>query len=242
LLANRDCLQIKENWYDALAELASYRQHNRELVCQFGYDGKNVLFKRRNNIEVSKLSLEQTLQKVCLFDDIKVNDLSQKDLRLENRKVIRRIANKYYIYTEGAVDSLEDVEDLLSHSIRKIVLPYPMNPDLALKFPKNRLTVGLTLASNDYSMVEAANLQVTPLKKVVDELIRLDLRQSVQVTLNREPTDEEELLKIARELMLNFKNFGRVYLDSGITSIRELRCLWRFPTLVPIVGGALWED
>lgn len=184
------------------------------------------------------LSLEQTLERISCFDDIKVTDCSDKEYRRANRKTIRRIAKQFYIYTAGAVDSLDDVEDLLSHSIRKIVLPYPFNYDIAAKFPDTRLTVGVKVTGKNYDVV--ADGKLIPLDEVVAEFRSYHFMHSIEVVVNEIIRGEEAMLALARTLMLKLGEFCRIYIDCDPQTITELRSLWRFPKLVPIVSSVLW--
>lgn len=192
-----------------------------------------MLVKRNNVIEPSQSTLEDTLDRVSLFDDIIVSDVSQEDMRIANRKLIQRIAKNYYIYTQGAVSTIEDVQDLLSHSIRKIILQYPADLEIARKAPDTRYSIGVTLAKG---MVEA-NGKSIPLEKVVTELTERGLLNSLYVTTREALTSEREVLDLARDLMLQLHAFSRVYLDCGASTLAMVRCLWRFEKLVPVIGG-----
>jgi hypothetical protein len=35
---------------------------------------------------------------------------------------------------------------------------------------------------------------------------------------------------------------SRVYLECDIKTVEELKCLWRFSKLIPVLGGILWQD
>lgn len=64
------------------------------------------------------------------------------------RQQLKEISRQYYVYTEKHIDALEDAQELLSSSIRKMVLKYPEDRELATKIPTSRLIVLLQVGSN----------------------------------------------------------------------------------------------
>ena len=236
------------------------KRRRRVIVTMDLYDGKPVLVKSGQVYTThSDESYQKAFDKISIFSDILVVDLNgamfvptpneKKMAKTPNRKIIKELAQKYYIHSGGGLRTVEDVQDVLESSARRIVVsPACITPNdvesLIEKIPKERLIVELSVNEKNEILIHGrkTNTGISIFEKLL-ELSDLGV-EAISVTfhcteghLNGIPRKQisEMMLKVPRKI-------SKVIIAGGITSLDDLRFLWSFERVIPQLGSAIWTN
>lgn len=211
------------------------------------YDKQPVLVKKGKIIEThSNGDITEAINKISIAPNIFIADLNGaiNGDNKTNRDLVKDIATKYHIYTGGGIRSLNDVQDLLSASCRRVTISSNLDEDFIKKISKNRLIVELAVNENNKLLTYGRNVttDIDILDKI-DELVKLDI-QSISITFNN---SEGMLNGLPREQITNLisqipNQINNIFIAGGISSINDLNFLWSFERVIPQLGSVIWKN
>ena len=250
--------------YVALYQSMIPKRRRRVIVTMDLYDGKPVLVKSGQVYTThSDESYLKAMEKISIFSDILVVDLngamnlpSEESTKSVNRKIVKELAQKYYVHSGGGLRTIEDVQDVLESSARRVVVSSACvstacvssasmtQKGLLEKIPKERLIIELSVNENNEVLIHGrkTNTKISIFEKLI-ELSDLGV-EAVSVTFH---CSEGHLNGLPRkqigEMMLKVpRNISKVIIAGGISSLDDLRFLWSFDRVIPQLGSAIWTN
>jgi phosphoribosylformimino-5-aminoimidazole carboxamide ribonucleotide (ProFAR) isomerase/phosphoribosyl-ATP pyrophosphohydrolase len=232
--------------YKSLINQYNTHGQRRVLLTLDIYNNKPVLVQRGKVFENHSETITEALDKIALYPDVLLVDLNgaiDKNKQM-NRHLIKEIATKQYIHTGGGVHTLEDAQDLLQSSVRRVVISSNTTSSFISQIPKSRLIVELSVNDMFEVLIDGrkTNTHIHFREKIV-ELANQGV-EAVSVTFQ-----ETEGMRrgIPREMIRELsqyipKNVSKVFIAGGITTIDELKFIWSFPKFIPQLGSAIWKN
>lgn len=159
-----------------------------------------------------------------------------------NRAIIKRFGVDKYIHTGGGLRTLDDIQDVLGSSVRRVVLG-SASDELIQKVPRERLIVELTVNEENEVLIDGRKTNTH-----IDIFARLDALaalgvNAVSITFHQ---TEGHLNGIPRsqirDLVLRVpRSIGKIIIAGGITTLNDLDFLWSFDRVIPQLGSAIWK-
>lgn len=232
-------------------KICSKKSQKRVILTMDLYDTKPVLVKSGQVFEVhSNGNINEALNKISLHPDILVVDLNgaiddyDANKMSCNRNIIKELATKYYIHTGGGLRSLDDIQDVLKSSARRVVISSNTNEEFIKQIPKERLIVELSLDENNYILINGRKTNTKiKFEEKIKNLMELGV-EAISLTFHHTeghlqglPRNQiNDLMKIMPD------NLKKVIIAGGISSINDLEFLWSFNNVIPQLGSAIWKD
>ena len=219
--------------------------HRRVIVTMDLYDGEPVLVKSgKVYTSHSDGYYQKAMDKISIFPDILVVDLNGAlSEGNSNRRIIKELAPKYYIHTGGGLRSIEDIEDVLKSSVRRVVLS-SAEDELIAKIPKDRLIVELSVNENNEVLIHGrkTNTGISIFERL-NQMANLGV-EAISVTYHNA---EGHMKGIMREqinkLMLEMPTkIRKIIIAGGISTLDDLEYLWSFNKIIPQLGSAIWTN
>lgn len=245
-----DRLTISPEYSDMYQSMV-FKERRRVIVTMDLYDGKPVLVKSGKVFEThSEGDIVRAFNNISIFPDILVVDLNgaidyEKDgSTSKNREIIKQLATQFYIHSGGGLRTIEDVQDVLESSARRIVVSSNTDDEFIKQIPKDRLIVELSVDEEDNVLIKGRkeNTKI----KVGDQMQRLATLgvEAFSITFHQ---TEGHLNGIPREqisrIMLGVpKSVEKVIIAGGISTVDDLEFLWSFDKVIPQLGSAIWKD
>jgi len=213
------------------------------VTCDL-YNGKPTLVKSGKVMEHhSNEDINKALEFISVFPDILVVDLNGAMGEGNNRKLIKENATKYYTHCGGGLRTIEDIQDVLSASARRIVVSTNISKDFIDRIPKERLIVELSINENNQILTHGRKgFNNNNLLEVLDYLSKLGV-EAISVTFHK---TEGHLSGIDRihvsnvyNILSNYK-FEKIYIAGGISTIDDIKFIWSLGC-IPQLGSALWK-
>ncbi|CAF1482447.1 unnamed protein product [Rotaria sordida] len=216
------------------------------LVTMDMFNGQPVLVKSSEVCEThSNGDYWQAMEKLSIFPDILIVDLNGAfgEIDTKNRQIIKKLAQKYHVYTGGGLRSSSDVEDMLKSSVRRCVVA-SADDALIMKIPKERLVVEISINEQNEVLIHGrqTNTHVNIITRI-NQLIQIGV-YVISITFVQ---NEGHLSGIPRQqirdLILQIpQNIKRIYIAGGISTLDDLEYLWSFTRIVPQLGSAIWKN
>lgn len=219
----------------------------RKVICTLDlFEGKPVLVNQGRVTEThSEGSVNRALSMIDVFPDILVVDLDGAFGVNPStcRPVIRTLATKYYVHTGGGIRTLEDVQDLLSHSARRVVISSNVDPAFLAAIPKSRLVVELSVNARGEVLTHGRTVNTGIQAASRLEVLAEAGVEAVSFTFHQA---EGRLEGIPREQISSLvlqtpESIRKIIIAGGITTEDDLEFLWSIPRVVPALGSALWK-
>jgi len=223
-------------------------KNRKEVVFTMNmYNNKPVLVQKGKIMEIhSDGDINKAIEKISISNNILVVDLNgaiDGDTTV-NRKIIKEFATKYHTMNGGGIRKIEDVQDILSSSSRKIVVSTNLNEEFITLIPKERLVVELSINENNKLMKNGRNL--TTDIDAIDEIRRL-IKLGVH-TISITFHNTEGMLNGLPRIQINNlipqipADIEKIYIGGGITLLNDLEFLWSFERVIPQLGSAIWKN
>ncbi|QKF93872.1 phosphoribosyl-ATP pyrophosphatase [Fadolivirus algeromassiliense] len=221
------------------------KNRRRVIVTMDMYDGKPVLVRSGKVYTThSDGDYKKAMETISIFPDILVVDLNGAlSEGQSNRKIVKELAQKYYVHSGGGLRTIEDVQDVLKSSARRIVLS-SANDDLIKQVPKDRLIVELSVNENNEVLIHGrkTNTGISIFKRL-NEMSNYGV-EAISITFHN---TEGHMKGIPRaqlsEIMLNMPtSIQKVIIAGGISSIDDLEYLWSYEKIIPQLGSAIWTN
>jgi len=239
--------------YNSMFNNASRKR--RVIVTMDMYDGKPVLVKSGKIVEThSSGSWPVAFEKVSIFPDILVVDLDgalnkpgeddeNDGITSKNRPIIKQLATKYYVHSGGGLRTLEDVQDVLGASARRIVVGSNTDIEFIKAIPKDRLIVELSVDENNHVLIHGrkTNTKISIFDKL-KEMADLGV-EAVSMTFHH---TEGHLKGIPRDQVRDIvsktpKGIEKIIIAGGVSTPDDLEFLWSFGRVIPQLGSAIWK-
>ncbi|MCJ7637406.1 MAG: HisA/HisF-related TIM barrel protein, partial [Nitrososphaeraceae archaeon] len=222
------------------------KRNRRVIVTMDLYDQKPVLVQNGKVTEIhSNGDIMQAFEKISIFPDILVVDLNGAiDGKRTNKHIIKNFATKYYIHSGGGLRTLEDIQDILESSARRIVVSSNTTEEFLNRIPKDRLIVELSVNELNHVLIHGrlTNTQI----HINDELMRLSLLgvEVISITFHHTEGNLKGIPKSQiHEIMSYVPNaIQKVIIAGGISSLQDLEFIWTFPKAIPQLGSAIWKN
>lgn len=229
---------------------SSKQNYKKDVVFTIDvYDKKPVLVKRGQiYTNHSNGNIFDALDKISIANNIFIADLNGaiNGDNVINRKMIKEIATKYHVHTGGGVRSIEDIQDLLESSVRRVTIITNLNiiSELPLKIRRDRLTVELSV--NEHNKIMTHGRKVTTDINILDkinDLINLNVI-SISITFHQSEGMLNGLPKDQIVDLINLipSNIEKIFIAGGISSIEDLHFLWNIPRVIPQLGSVVWKN
>lgn len=237
-----------EIYLEDFQSLHGIAAHRDIIVTMDLYDGQPVLVRNGIVNQNHSTSVEAALEKIKIFPNILMVDLNRAipgSAPAINREIIKQVGLSHYIYTGGGIKTLEDVQELLGSSVRRIVIGSNYEEAFLRSIPSNRVIVELTI--NERNEVLTHGRTVNTGIQLRDQIFRL-LEYGIN-TFSLTCHHTEGLLRgiprtqIANLLVdLPWARINKLIIAGGIASMADLEFLWSFPKVVPQVGSLVWRN
>ena len=238
-------LTVLPSYSNIYQDLSPRENRRRVIVTMDLYDQQPVLVKSGVVSQVhSDGGIVEAFKKISIFPDILVVDLNgaiNSDTKT-NRGVIKKLATKYYIHSGGGLRTIEDVQDVLESSARRIVVSSNTDDSFIKQIPKDRLIVELSVDENDDILIKGRkeNTYVKIYEKL-KSLVALGV-EAISITFH---CTEGHLSGIPREqinrIMLGMpSSIEKVIIAGGISTLDDLEYLWSYKKIIPQLGSAIW--
>lgn len=196
----------------------------------------------------------QALERIGVFPDILVVDLDGAfgcgdggAAKSPNRDIIKSIARERYIYAGGGVRTLDDVQQLLASSVRRVVIGTAAieSVDLIKRIPRDRLIVELSV--DDGWRVMTHGRATTTSGHVIDEINRLAPLgvEAISITFH----SSEGMLggvprdRVERVVRATPRSVRKIIIAGGVSSLDDCEFLWALDErVVPQLGSAIWRQ
>lgn len=238
--------EYRKMYQDLLQRSGGSRK--RVIVTMDLHDQKPALVKSgRVDTYHSNGDPTQAFNTISLFPDVLCVDLNgafgDKVGQQANRREIKDLAKKHYVHVGGGLRTLEDVQEILASSARRIVVSSNTDPEFLRAIPPARLIVELSVNSQDEVLIHGreTNTRVSVFDKLC-EMGKLGV-EVVSVTCHSteghlEGLDREQILRIHRGLPTAIQ---KLIIAGGITNLDDLAFLWSLDRVIPQLGSAIWK-
>jgi len=232
--------------YNEIYQRIRYQNKKRTVILTLDlYDGKPSLVKSGVVNEVhSDGDVMKAFDTISFYPDILVVDLNGAfGDKKNNREIVKMLAKRRYIYSGGGIRSIEDAQDVLQASARRVVVGSNTEEEFIRKIPPNRLIVELTVDDKNDVLIHGrkTNTRINLFVKI-EELLKMNV-ETISITFHKEEghlqgLPREQIAKIMGQMPDKIK---RVIIAGGISSLDDLEFLWSFPKIVPQLGSAIWR-
>ena len=133
---------------------------------------------------------------------------------------------------------------MLNSGVRKIVVATNTTKEFLEQIPKNRLIVELSINELNQILIDGrkTNTGVNVIKKM-EELVEIGVTTFSITFVHREGHLKGLPYQQIEELIKNLPDrVEKLIIAGGITSLEDLKFLWRFERVVPQVGSAIWKN
>jgi phosphoribosyl-AMP cyclohydrolase/phosphoribosyl-ATP pyrophosphohydrolase/uncharacterized protein related to proFAR isomerase len=234
-----------QSLFEKIISGATVKRRKRIIATMDLYDQRPVLVQSGQVLAPHTSSIEEAMAKICIFPDILVVDLNGAiDGVRSNAPVIRDLARQHYVHSGGGIRTLEDVQDLLGSSVRRVVVSSNLSEEFLNTIPKDRLIVELSVDSNNSLLIKGRreDTKISILEKL-PYLARLGV-QVISVTFH---ASEGRLEGLPRQQIFDLMaripaEITKVIVAGGISTMDDLQFLWGFDKVVPQLGSAIWKD
>ena len=233
------------NIYQRLINKYSTHGQKRVLLTLDIYNTKPVLVKKGKVFESHSDTIQEAFDKISLYSDILMVDLNgaiDKNNSV-NRNEIKKFGTKNYIHTGGGIHGIEDVQEMLQASVRRIVVGSNTSEEFVSQIPKSRLIVELSVNGEFEVLIDGRKTNTyVHLKDKLEELGKMGV-EAISIIFQetegmRNGIPKEMICKLTEYIP---KNISKVYIAGGITTIDDLKYIWSFPKLIPQLGSAIWK-
>lgn len=244
-IINDNRLKLSAKYRQIFQKFSRGNNSRRVIVTMDLYNQQPVLVKSGKVFEThSDGDYRKAFEKISIFPDILVVDLNGAfGETVNNRKIVKELATNYYIHSGGGLRTIEDVQDVLESSARRIVISSNITSEFIKQIPKDRLIVEMSINEHDEVLIHGRKTNThIPITKHLEELALLGV-EAISVTFHQ---TEGHLNGIPREqitqLMSNFpRKIEKVIIAGGISSLDDLEFLWSFEKVIPQLGSAIWS-
>eukprot|EP00826_Nyctotherus_ovalis_P052046 TRINITY_DN6554_c0_g1_i13.p1 TRINITY_DN6554_c0_g1~~TRINITY_DN6554_c0_g1_i13.p1 ORF type:complete len:1230 (-),score=383.40 TRINITY_DN6554_c0_g1_i13:120-3809(-) len=232
--------------YNEIYQKIRYQNPKRAVILTLDlYDGKPSLVKSGVVSEVhSDGNVIKAFEAISFYPDILVVDLNGAyGDKKNNREIIKKLAKRRYIYSGGGIRSIEDAQEVLQSSARRVVVGSNTEEDFIKQIPPNRLIVELTVDDKNDVLIygRKTNTHVNLFVKI-EKLLKMGI-DTISITFHKaegqlQGLPREQIAKIMAQMP---DGVERVIIAGGIASLDDLEFLWSFPRIVPQLGLAVWR-
>lgn len=234
-----------KNIYTKLLNKCDVHGQKRVLLTLDMYNKKPVLVKKGKVYEEHSQSVQEAFNKISIYPDILMVDLNgaiDKNKSI-NREIIKQYGVSNYVHTGGGIHTIEDVQEMLESSVRRIVISSNTSQEFIDRIPKSRLIVELSVNSEFEVLIDGRKTNThVHLRDKLNELGKLGVN-AISITFQ----DTEGMCcgiprKMIEELVWFIPpDITKVFIAGGITTIDDLQFIWSFPKLIPQLGSAIWK-
>lgn len=225
------------------------RKTRRDIIATIDlFNGQPVLVQRGKVSEIhSNGDVQTALEKISIFPNILMVDLNGAfgEKSKENRAAICKAAKNYYVHAGGGLRTIEDVQEILQNSARRIVVGTTTDSDFIAKIPKDRLIVEVSVDADMRVMTHGrANTTNLHFAAELQRLSQLGVTV-ISVTLHN---TEGMLSGLPRDQVKNIvslvpKEVEKIIIAGGISTIEDVEYLWSLDgRVVPQLGSAIWKN
>lgn len=247
-LANPKYLISNEYKNIYLKLLNKYNTHGqkRVLLTLDIYDNKPVLVKKGKVYESHSESIQKAYDKISLYPDVLMVDLNgaiDKNKSV-NRNEIKKFGIKNYIHCGGGIHTIDDVQEMLEASVRRIVISSNTTKEFISQIPKSRLIVELSIDQYFNILIDGRKTNTyIHLKDKLNELGQMQV-EAISITFQETEGMRKGIPRDMIRELVEFipKNISKVFIAGGITTISDLKYIWSFPKLIPQLGSAIWKN
>ncbi|ATZ80961.1 bifunctional phosphoribosyl-AMP cyclohydrolase/phosphoribosyl-ATP pyrophosphatase protein [Bodo saltans virus] len=211
------------------------------------YNGKPVLVKSgKVYMSHSDGDYNKALEKISIFPDVLVVDLNGAfGDKNNNRDIVKEIAMTNYIYTGGGIRTIEDVQDVLKSSAKRIVIGSNFDDGFLKQIDSNRLIIELSIDDN-YEVIIKGRTERTnkTIFEYMEELAKNGIN-FISITFHSTEGHMHGFpRKMVSEIVLNAPNsIKNIAIAGGVSSLDDLNFLWSFGgRVVPQLGSAIWKN
>jgi len=232
--------------YNGIYQKLRYQNDTRTVILTLDiFNQKPSLVKSGIISEThSDGDIMKAFKKISIYPDVLVVDLNGAlEEGKNNREIIKSLAKSDYIYAGGGIRTLEDVQEILASSARRVAISSNTDPDFLNKIPKDRLLVELSVDEKNNVLIHGrkTNTHIEIIDKIT-ELIKLGVT-TISITFNN---SEGHLKGLPREQICEIMSrmpdkIEKVIIAGGISSLDDLEFLWSFYRVVPQLGSAIWR-
>jgi phosphoribosyl-AMP cyclohydrolase/phosphoribosylformimino-5-aminoimidazole carboxamide ribonucleotide (ProFAR) isomerase/phosphoribosyl-ATP pyrophosphohydrolase len=200
------------------------------VTCDI-YNGKPTLVKSGKIMEYhSDSDINKAMDFISIFPDILTVDLNAAmDDDLNNRQIIKENATKYYTHCGGGLRTLDDVQDVLSASARRIVVSTNLSEDFLKQIPKDRLIVELSINQNNQIMThgrkELCDMSLRDIAKYLHYLGVQVISVTFHMTEGHLSGINRNHVKQVYEILSEYK-FDKIYIARGISTLDDMEFIW----------------
>ncbi len=253
-------LEIKKMLNNCDIELPSLYKHiydemirnnirRRVILTLDMYNTHPVLVKSGKVSEIhTNGNVNDAIDVISLYPDVLVVDLNgalgEKADIDDNRPIIKRLAREYYIHTGGGLRSIEDVQEMLSSSVRRVVVSSNTDTEFISKIPKERLIVELSVNEHNEVMTHGRKVNTgINIDKYMNNLAAIGVN-IISITFHCSEGHLQGIPKkqIADIIKMVPRSITKVIIAGGISSIDDLQYLWSFDKIIPQLGSAIWKN
>ena len=239
------CDEYKNIYIKLLNQYTDLTRQRKVLLTLDLYDTQPVLVQKGKVIETHCKTVEEAYNKISIYPDILMVDLNgaiDKNKKV-NREIIKKYAIENYIFTGGGINTIEDVQELLQSSVRRVVISSNTDIEFISKIPKSRLIIEMSI--NDKFEILIDGRKTNTGIHIKDKLMEVASNiEALSITFH---DNEGLILGIPRDKiqeLINYipKNITRIYIAGGISNIDDIKFIWSFPRLIPQLGSAIWKN
>lgn len=211
---------------------------------------KGVVTQTHSNGDVAK-----AVEMMSIVPDLLVVDLNRAMSRdapdHSNRHLIQQLAKKYFVNTGGGIRTIQDVQDMLSNSVRRVVVSSNIDPAFLKQIPPDRFIVECSIDSNGNVLTfgRSVCLGKTAVHIVRDLLDAGVAVNAISITLHSlegEAMDGPAAFSLSTKQMLSQLVLDiplvvtKIIIAGGVTCIDDMEFLWSLPRVIPQLGSAVW--
>lgn len=174
---------------------------------------------------------------------VDLNGAIDKD-KTVNRKIIKAFGTSNYIHTGGGIHTIEDVQEILQSSVRRVVIGSNTTTEFISSIPKARLIVELSVNDKFEILIDGRKTNThIHIKDKLNELGSLGV-EAVSITFQETEGMRSGIPRTMIQELVQYvpKNIFKVFIAGGITTIDDLKFIWSFPKLIPQLGSAIWKN
>lgn len=240
-------LNISPKYREIYEKFDRICKNRRVILTMDLYDRKPVLVKSGKILEIhSNGKYVDAFEKISIHPDILVVDLNGAidNNNSINRDIIKKLATDHYIHAGGGIRTLEDAQDILGSSARRIVVSSNTDREFINKIPKERLIVELSIDQYNNVLINGRKTNTgikysQKIKELVDmsvEAISLTFHDT-EGHLNGIPRNQiYDILEVTPDRV------KKIIIAGGISNIEDLEFLWSFERVIPQLGSAIWKN
>ncbi len=238
--------EYKNIYLKLINKYKTFNEQKRVLLTLDIYNQKPVLVQKGKVFESHAESVQEAFDKISLYPDILMVDLNgaiDKDKSV-NREIIKKFGTSNYIHTGGGIGTIEDAQELLESSVRRIVIGSNTNVNFISQIPKSRLIVELSVNNQFEILIDGRKTNThVHLKDKLKELALTNV-EAISITFQetegmRKGIPRDKLIELVQYIP---KNIVKIFIAGGITTIDDLEFIWSFPKLIPQLGSAIWKN